>query len=150
MYTHPLDAIIQIALATVLLNSAVSTTRRGDAAVIELGGELLRVLGHSLAQLLRSATPEPEALYRVLAAIGTLVVSSEVMVAVRCTDDCVLVELVDCAIAVNTCSTDLVCACQTRLSNAVLSLAPCLLPSHRHRSSHTMIVFTYVTQSLHL
>jgi hypothetical protein len=51
--------------------------------VAELGGELLRVLGRSLAHIQGVAAPEPEALYRFLAAIGTLVVFNDVMVAVR-------------------------------------------------------------------
>jgi hypothetical protein len=61
----------------------VSTTQQGDAVVAELGGELLRVLGRSLAHIQGVAAPEPEALYRFLAAIGTLVVFNDVMVAVR-------------------------------------------------------------------
>lgn len=72
----------QIALSTFILNCAVAVVRKGDAAVAELGGELLRVIGHRLDLQLQAAAPDGEATYRMLVALGTLIGSSEIMVAV--------------------------------------------------------------------
>jgi phospholipase A-2-activating protein len=72
----------QIALSTVLLNCAVAVVQKGETAVAELGGELLRVVGRRLDLHQRVPTADPEATYRILVAIGTLISSSDIMVAV--------------------------------------------------------------------